>query len=559
MFSVQRGKGSPRSLFLFFPNAAEVFLANRKQDASSFTKSQLGKGSDRKCKDCTETPPQKTNVEEAKKGDSGGKAASLQCSSCNLSKTKKDFSANQQAKNEDRRCKTCVDSGAEGGVGRGVTGAKSKGKGGKKEATFECSSCGDDLPAGEYSRNQLNKGEDRKCKECVDAFAGGGRGDNRPGEEFEHVELEDLRPELQKLVGKLVHMQPEEAMETLDDMIAEGELSEDAFEQVMMVLTEMGGDGEDGEEGEEDDDDLDADEDDVIESLGLEVNIGVLHHFEREKALVTSLAGDVKRSERVRIMHRLLDSKRDRIVALDRRMYQHVFPLADAVDVSDSDEVEHEKRLGKEQRSRSEAVASGVVDATALAAAEAVVAREEGLPRCADLVLVGSKRQDDFCQLMLWARGRRFDGVWKAEPTIVKAAAAGEISTVRALLAAGASVDSCSAWAHKGMLYDRDTALVAAARSGNKELVELLLRCGADPNHTCYDEQKFRDLLSKQQLAEPSEVDEQEKQPENPYSFEPPSFVFAASEPEEDTAAIVAKRAGHEELAKLLLQAANNK
>jgi hypothetical protein len=36
--------------------------------------------------------------------------------------------------------------------------------------------CGDDLPASEFSKSQMNKGKDRKCKECVEFGSGGGGG-----------------------------------------------------------------------------------------------------------------------------------------------------------------------------------------------------------------------------------------------------------------------------------------------------------------------------------------------------------------------------------------------
>lgn len=33
---------------------------------------------------------------------------------------------------------------------------------------FECSSCGESLPADEFSSNQLKKGDERRCKVCVE-------------------------------------------------------------------------------------------------------------------------------------------------------------------------------------------------------------------------------------------------------------------------------------------------------------------------------------------------------------------------------------------------------
>ena len=119
------------------------------------------------------------------------------------------------------------------------------------------------------------------------------------------------------------------------------------------------------------------------------------------------------------------------------------------------------------------------MDEPTLASARTLVAAEEGTPYWGDLVRIGMKREDDFCQLILWSRGRRFDGGLKVfslakklsvslffdleDPAIVKFAAAGDIKMVKALLKCGASVDSCSSWGHHGMLYDNKTALVVAA------------------------------------------------------------------------------------------------
>jgi hypothetical protein len=347
-----------------------------------------------------------------------------------------------------------------------------------------------------------------------------------------------------------VHMPPDEAMEMLDQMIEDEELSEDAFQQVMMVLSDLGGEGEDEDEGE-DGEGAEGEEEDVIESLGLEVNVAVLHEFEKEKELLARLAGGLKRSERIALIHKVLNLKRDRLVALEKRKYERVFQAVQEDNASDSDEAEHIARVQKEGVSRAEALAAGPIDAAALAKAQSVIAQEDGPPRAADLLRAGSKRQDDFCHLILWARGRRFDGTLKEDPAIVKAAAAGDAEGVRALLAAGCNVDSCASWSHKDMMYDRETALVAAARLGNKQLVELLLRCGADPGHTWFDEKAF---LESQKEGVRSEPKAKAKASDSPYSFEPPSFTVVKVEPDEETAATAAKRSGHAELADLLRQ-----
>ncbi len=260
--------------------------------------------------------------------------------------------------------------------------------------------------------------------------------------------------------------------------------------------------------------------------------------------MLSRLAADLKRSERIALIHKVLNLKRDRLVALDRRKYERVFHSVQDDNASDSEEAEHTARVQKEVLAQKEALKAGPVDASVLEKARRIVTEEDGPLRIADLLRAGSKRQDDFCHLVLWARGRRFDGTRKEEPAIVKAAAAGEIETVRALLIAGCSVDSCASWPHKDMMYDRETALVVAARIGNKNLVDLLLRCGADPNHTWFDEVAF--------FASQDQDKPRPKAAENPYSFEPPSFTFTKTEPDEETAATVAKRNGHVEIANLI-------
>ncbi len=72
--------------------------------------------------------------------------------------------------------------------------------------------------------------------------------------------------------------------------------------------------------------------------------------------------------------------------------------------------------------------------------------------------------------------------------------------------------------------------------------MELLLRCGADPLHTCFDEVAFKQSQDAAKKGAEEEKKPEKKEPENPFSFEPPAFVFVKLEPDEDTAAILAKR-----------------
>jgi hypothetical protein len=380
---------------------------------------------------------------------------------------KNNFSSNQLQKGDDRKCKDCTlkqqsqskqqqPAAAKKGGGKS---APPPAKNGGGEKVFECNECGDELPAEEFTRNQLSKGKERKCKECVDFLAGGGYDDD--SEEFDaEAMLSNVSPKVQKLIEDMMVMEREESMEMLQSMMMRGQLSEEELYQTMMLLQQLdGGDFDDYEEEEEEEDDFDEDEDEdfeglsdeegeLIESLGLEVNVCVLHNFEKEQKLLDSVSRETKRSERVKIIHRTFDLKVERLEKLNR-MYERGFSKTHE-EVDDSEEEEYEQRVAKEKKVLEVMGAGEALDAQILAQAKEIYGAEDGAPLNSDLGIHSNPEKPEvFALLILWARGCRFDGRRREDPAIVKSAAAGDVKMVRALLLAGESIESCACWSHK--------------------------------------------------------------------------------------------------------------
>ena len=362
--------------------------------------------------------------------------------------------------------------------------------------------------------------------------------------------MPDLSPELHELVESLLDMGPELAVRTLEKMVMEGDLDEEEFYLVTMAMEQyLAGDFDDEEDDDEDEDE-DEDEDDeddlgeglveaendLIESLGPEFIFNIVHNFDAEKAVLARIQPESKRSERLKAVFDWIELKKTRLVAMNRQYYGRAF--SDSVhfdaDKEESEEEPVQKRKAAATKAK-EAVAGLALDGALLAKAAELYAREECLPLSEDLVhmmpLVPSR--SEFLHATLWARGRRFDGTLKEDPASVRFAREGDLPMVQALLVAGCSVDLCSSWGYKDFWYDRETALVAAARNERTEVVEFLLKAGADPAHTFFEREPFLQKLEEAGDTEMEQVD-QEETDEQPFSFNPPKFRVPL-EPEELT------------------------
>lgn len=217
------------------------------------------------------------------------------------------------------------------------------------------------------------------------------------------------------------------------------------------------------------------------------------------------------------------------LIALRPNAYERAFPPYNANDdlCSESDEEEKKQKQKKDAKVKEICIARVKKDDKQFEEATAIVAKElrflsvlvlvsEMFKRfgrlCADdLSYFGSRRDDEFCGVLLWAHGRAFDGKLKEDPQIVTLARKGDMQGVISLLAAGCNIESCSGWSFDGMVYDNDTALTAAARHGHVELVQFLIDCGADPNHTFFEKEEFFKSLQEAAAKELQKLKEEEE------------------------------------------------
>lgn len=201
--------------------------------------------------------------------------------------------------------------GATKGAPKGAAdqGGKKKKGGGGGSRGLECSQCGDMLAESAFSRNQLSKGDERRCKECVDFQTGGGGGampfgfDDGGDSEEDSDFMFDLPPHLQPLLAMCLECDgPEEAVMLLEQKRRKKQITKDEMMQVLAVMEDImmgamddGEDfGEDEDEGEGEDgsagDDPALAEDLRVLRLGPEALIVVADHFEAERKLLSGIA-----------------------------------------------------------------------------------------------------------------------------------------------------------------------------------------------------------------------------------------------------------------------------
>ena len=538
------------------------------QSREAFSKNQLKQKSS-KCSECTSGgAPREAPKQEAPKKQQQQQQG-LTCSSCKKSQGKSNFSTNQLSKNDARKCKACTGAG---GGGNAPVQAKGKGGGGggkqqkkKEEKELMCESCGDELPPGEFSKNQLKKGDERNCRECVEELQYGGDDSEYDYGDLDDDEFEmpDLSPEMEELLQELLELGPAQAMAVLQDMADSGRIEEEAVFGIMMALEQLAenGDFDDDDEDEDEDEGEDDESDDMgemmslaemelIESLGPEFVINMQHDFEAERAVLSRIKPLSTRNERVRAIFDWVNLKIKRLAELNPQMYSRAFAPLDYENVENSEEGEIENRIAAAEKAKA-SVCDAEIKSESIAAAAEFLRLEERLPSSEDLVNAAPilKGREEFVHLMLWSRGRRFDGILREDPAIVRYASEGNLEMVQALLAGGCDVDRCSAWSYKDFMYDRETALVAAARAGHKNLCQLLLKAGADPMHTFFDRDVFVKIVEEHKANDENddddddEKDDEATEDKNPFAFVPPKFHKELA-PEELTAATVLERDG---------------